>query len=95
MPDQKPQRQNLASQAAEACKNFLDAYHTLQDLAERRAYLGNFVDGDFTNTDLSYLDANTIGVLFDFVCPALKTSYDDAANGGRNKQILNQVAKSL
>jgi hypothetical protein len=93
--DQKPQRLDLASQAATACQKYIDALHTLQDLAERRPHLGNFQDSDFVGTDLAYLDAATIGSLFDFVVPDLSANYTDAANSGRNKQILNQVAKTL
>lgn len=95
MPNQTPQRLDLATQAADACKQLLGAIHTLSNLAERRPFLGNFADADFIGSALSYLDAATIGTLLDFVVPNLITNYNDAANAGRNKQILNQVAKSL
>lgn len=95
MANQVAQRLNLASQAAEACRDYLDALHRLQNLAERRPFLGNFADADFAGTALAYLDAGTAGVLFDFVVPALLAGYADAANGGRNKQVLNQVAPNL
>lgn len=95
MADQKSQRLDLASQAASACKDYLSALHRLQDLAERRPYLGNFVDSDFSGTALAYLDAGTIGTLFDFVVPSLLINYTDAGNTNRNKQILNQTASTL
>lgn len=95
MGNQQPQRLDLATQAAAACTALLDALHTLNDLAERRPFLGNYADADFTGTNLSYLDAATIGTLFDFVVTNLMANYADAANSGRNKQILNQVARTL
>jgi hypothetical protein len=53
------------------------------------------VEADFLNTSLAYLDAGTVGVLFDFVVPDLEANYQDAANGGRNKQILQQVTGTI
>jgi hypothetical protein len=95
MGDQKNQRLDLATQAADACRQYLDALHTLRDLAERRPYLGNFADNDFSDSSLAYLDAGTVGTLFDLVVPDLLTAYADAGNGGRAKQIVNQVAQTL
>lgn len=102
MGDQTTQRFASASTAALACQQLLAALHTLQNLAEKRPFLGNFADSDFVpvgtgqgtaqNATLKYLDAATVGVLFDFVVPSLLAAYADAANAGRNKQILNQVA---
>lgn len=93
--DQKGQRLDLASQAALAAKDLIAALNRLNDLTERRAYLGNFSDSDFAGSMLAYLDAGTIGTLFDFVVPSLEAAYQDAANGGRNKQILQQVTGNI
>jgi hypothetical protein len=95
MGNQTRQRLDLATQAAEASSRLLNALADLRDLAERRPYLGNFVDADFTGTELAYLDAGAVGTLFDFVVPDLLTNLADAGNGGRNRQILHQVAKTL
>ena len=95
MGNQVTQRLNLATQAADACKQFLDAYNQLVALAARRPFLGNFADADFTGTSLAYLDAGTIGVLFDAVVPNLTTASNDAGNGGQMKQILQQVAGTI
>ena len=94
MADQSKQRVILATQAGDACKQFLSALHQLQNLAERRAFLGNFTDAELVSA-LPWLDAATIGTLFDFVVPDLLTAYNDAGNSGRAKQILNQVAQTL
>ena len=92
---QKPQRLNLASSAAVLAQTLINTLGDLKILADRRAYLGNFDDADFVGTDLSYMDAGTIGSFFDFVVPSLIDNFNDAANGGRNKQITNQVAKTV
>ncbi len=102
MGDETIERFNLAGQAAQACQQFVAALHALQDLSERRPFLGNFLDTDFIPTGtgqgtapngaLKYLDAGTIGTLFDIVVPRLLTAYADAGNGGQAKQILNQVS---
>jgi hypothetical protein len=93
--NQQPQRLNLATQAAAACQQLLQAIHTLSNLAERRPFLGAFVDADFAGSALSYLDAATLTTLTDIVVPRLMTAYADAGNGGQEKQILNQVAGTL
>ncbi len=95
MGDQTSQRQDLATQAATACRDLIEALTRLELLAERRGYLGNFVPADFLKSDLAYLDAGTIGTLFDFVVPNLQANFEDAANGGRNKQITHQVAGNV
>jgi hypothetical protein len=95
MGDQTSQRRDLASQAAVACQDLIDVLTRLELLAERRPYLGNFVAADFTNTSLAYLGTGEIGTLFDFVVPSLLANFEDAANGGRNKQIAHQVAGSV
>src|SRR5262245_54684820 len=91
---QKPQRQNLATQAAQLCADLRKTLGQLQGLADRRPFLGNFEEADFVGTDLSYMDPATLGTLFDFVVPSLMTNYNDAANGGRNKQVINQVSRT-
>lgn len=93
--DQTTQRQNLASQAATACQKFIESLTALMSLGERRPFLGNFVAADFAGTALAYLDPATVATLFDFVVPSLKTNYEDAANGGRNRQVLQQMAPTL
>ncbi len=108
MANQTTQRQNVATQAAAACQALVNAIHTLNNLTERKAFLGAFLDADFTGTDMAYCDAATINLLFDRVAPAMNAAYNHAAyndadgfqlvvasNTGRNKQILNQVAKTL
>jgi hypothetical protein len=92
---QKPQRLNLASSAAGLAQTLINTLADLKVLADRRPYLGNFEDADFVGTDLSYMDAGTIGSFFDFVVPSLVDNFNDAANGGRNKQITNQIAKAV
>lgn len=107
MADQTLQRQAVAKAAAEFCTDLVAILHRLNDLAEKRPYLGNFVAEDFAGTPYAYLDAGTVGALFDFVVPELMAVYNRAttalqnneftltitANVGRNKQILNQMAK--
>lgn len=89
---QKVQRVDLAVKASELARTLVRTLHDLSDLAERRSYLGNFADADFPGSTVEYLDAGTIGTLFDFVIPDLLTAYADAAHSGRAKQILQQVA---
>jgi len=89
-----PKRQNLASRAVDAATRLTDALYALQMLRDERSKLqDDFQDSDFSNSDLSHLDAATIGRLFDFVTPAFQTTLEDTANGGRNKQILMQVRR--
>jgi hypothetical protein len=88
-------RLDLVSQAAAACKAYMDALNTLSDLAGRRPYLGNFADADFAGTSFADLDAGTAGLLFDVVAPRLVAAFADAGNGGQAKQIVNQVARTL
>lgn len=107
MGDQTTQRRDLATQAATACKDLLTVLHRLEDLIERKGYMGTFVSGDFTG-DLAYLDVGTLNLLMDRVAPAVLAAYHHqayndsdgfqlvvASNAGRNQQIINQVAKTL
>ena len=95
MGDQKSQRLNLCSQAADACKRFLEAYHDLVTLMDRAPYVGAVADADFLNSDLSHLDAAVATELFAQVIPALRTNYLDAGNAGRNRRVLNQFTRSV
>ena len=89
-----PKRQNLASRAVDAATKFTDALYLLQLLMDERSKLQEpFEDSDFQNSDLSHLDAATLGQLFDFVMPSFLSTFEDVANGNRNKQILMQVRR--
>jgi hypothetical protein len=89
-----PKRQNLASRSVDLATKFTDALYGLQLLMDERAKLPeDFQDSDFQNTDLAHLDAGMLGSLFDFVLPAFIITYEDEANGERNKQILMQVRR--
>jgi hypothetical protein len=89
-----PKRQNLASRAVDLATKFTDCLYVMQLLMDERAKLPeDFQDSDFVNTDLAHLDAAMLGQLFDFVIPSFLQCYEDAANGGRNQQILMQVRK--
>lgn len=90
--DQSEKRRNIVRQAEIADKQIVDGLNTLKELRDERIVSGNFLDSDFSSTtDLVHLDSTTVGILFDFVVPNLDANYQDAANGGRNKQILLQV----
>lgn len=89
----KTKRLNIATLAVDAAARLMDAQRELQSLAADRLQAGTFADSDFTGSDLTHLTAATIGTLFDFVVPSLQTAIDDAANGGRNKNILLEVRK--
>jgi len=90
--DISDQRRNVASKAVEAATKFVDSLYDLLQLKDQRAkFVSDFVDADFTNTSLKHLTAAQLGTLFDFVVPSLNTNYIDAANGGRNSQILLQI----
>lgn len=97
MSDSSAKRQNIASKAVAASTAIVDNLNVLLELKDERAKLVDpFVDGDFTGTALKHLTAAQIGVLFDFVVPALQTTYLDtnvpaSTNGGRNQQILLQM----
>lgn len=92
--DISSQRQNVASKAVDASTRLVDALYDLLQLKDQRArFVGDFADADFAGTDLKHLTAAQVGTLFDFVVPSLQTNYLDAANGGRNQQILQQVRK--
>jgi hypothetical protein len=94
MADYVPKRQNLANAAVQASTAFTDSLYALQNLIDQYKKLpAPFLDSDFTGTSLVHLDAGTVGTLFDFVIPAFITTYNDAANGERNKQILMQVRR--
>ncbi len=96
MGDQTSQRQNLMSQAADACRDYLLALHKLNTLKDRAAFVGAAVDSDFVGTDLAHLDAAVCVELFQHVIPSLVANYTDAgANAGRNRRVLNQVAPTI
>lgn len=92
VPDIVAQRRNVASAAVKASTQLVDALNMLISLrAQRDEFQQDFTDTDFDGTDLRQLSAAMIGTLFDFVVPALETTYIDAGNAGRNRQILLQV----
>ena len=93
--DQTNLRITLANQAANACQQYLQAVSRLRDLAARRPFLGDFTDAELLAAGLKNLDAGTIGQVFDFVIPSITTNLADAGNGGRNIQILQQVAQGV
>lgn len=89
--DQTDKRRNLASRAMNASIAFVDALLEMQQIAAERPVAGNFVDADFDGTSLKHMTPAMIGTLIDIVVPNLITNYVDVANGGRNKQVLNEV----
>ena len=91
--DQTGKRRNLASEAVIHATAFVDALTALQTLKEERLQAGDFQDADFDGTDLAHLPPGMVGQLFDFVVPDLSLNYEDAANGGRNKQVLLQMRR--
>ena len=95
MGDQRGQRLNLCSQAADACQRYLAAYHDLVALMDRAPFLGAVADADFQGSDLSHLDVAVVLELFTQVIPSLRTNYTDAGNTGRNRRVLNQFTKSV
>jgi hypothetical protein len=95
MGDQKKQRLNLVTQAADASRRFLEAYHDMVALRDRAPFLGTLTDADLQGTALAYLDAATVTEFFTPVMSALIATYTDAANSGRNRRVLNQMTESV
>jgi hypothetical protein len=98
MGSQKSQRLDLMSQAASACRDFLDALHRLSQLRDRAPYVGTALDSDFVGTELEYMDAAlTVELLHPAtgVVTDLLNNYLDVANAARNRRVLNQVAPTI
>jgi len=93
--DLKIKRQMLARQSTAAAENFVNSLAILLSLSDERSVFGagnDFTQGDFDETsDLTHLTPDMMNTLFDFVVPSLRDNYNDAANGGRNRQLLLQV----
>jgi hypothetical protein len=96
--DISQQRFNVGVKAMNASVALVDALNTLLELKEQRGkFEADFQDTDFqSNGSTKHLTAAMMGTLFDFVVPALQTTYLDTSvpastNGGRNQQILLQV----
>ena len=92
-------RQNNANNAVIYVRQLLDAMNALEDLAtERSQFVNPFADADFTPAGIAHMNAAMIGTLYDFVignvtgqASGIAAWFADAGNGGRNKQILEQV----
>jgi hypothetical protein len=91
--DNTSQRQNVANNAVKYVQQITDALYQLQLLSDQRAkFSAPFDDTDFENGAMNpQLTAGIIGTFFDFVFPSLMANYEDAANGGRNEQIMLQM----
>lgn len=88
-------RRNIAEKAVIYSTQIVDGYNALLQTQDEYNQAGTFVQTDFDGTGLSHLTPGMINTLFGGggVAENLKTNYTDAANSGRNKQILLQMRK--
>lgn len=86
-------RKNLANNAITHAERLVDALNALVNLRQERGELAvDFQDPDFAGANI-HITPGMMGTLFDFVVPSLLSNFQDAANGGRNEQILLQVRR--
>lgn len=95
--DQSWKRRRIAEKAVVAAGALDDVLLTLQELAAQRAQLPDFTQAELDDItegfDLRHLTPYLLGVLLDIVTPSFAACYEDAANAGRNKNILRQVRR--
>ena len=93
--DQSRKRQNIATNAVIHATALWDAIQALELLRQERGQAGNFVDADFTESDLIHLTPFMIGSLLDTITPELKTAIEGGSVGANaaRKDILLQVRR--
>lgn len=86
--DQTFKRRQLASRAIVAATALWDSLVELHEISQERGVSGNFVDEDFTGSDLAHLTPFMIGSLIDIHAPDIKAFVEDAGMPARLTVLL-------